>query len=692
MPAKASKGVIPQADPDVADDQVEAKAVPAIVPQPPPKPLPPRAMPEPQVQLPDLPCVYLHERAMWQEFKKNLHECGLIWGLPHWMTTIMYHGTEWQQISSVEDDGVNLDDYFPIVQKTAAGDGNSSNTSALGLKLVGLLGRPKSLTVSNTSVQFCCLTTVEYESDRKLPSRQKFWTWMVKSLRENNSKTPGPFHYLVDEVQMYDCSYLFKRLIDVLEQITICSLDDELENVIKMDYKPHSQNIFSYLGDLRKAIQRLHDINERLPEEGRIILPDSYVRSRLVRAARQVPIYKPVLDCLLTATVEEWSSITSEELYHQLEAVCANDQSVSAPKNAQATNFDSLSANTLQFKERSKEKEKKSQPPLCFQFSKGLGCSQNPYLKTKISKCKTKTNLDHVLNLVSTLVLNPLPTTIYIEYQSVLSVVVDTKKITAEEKKKLTLTWLASNWMATTFGQTCCVWKRRQQKKPSVSAPIFVPANAIATQNVFEKRKYFDGQDCSTSNVSFPPIEPAIVNTVSISSPPDGMVRETFLADTGASRSLHPNGRSAISFSRVSLEISTACVGQSMHSEGVGKMQLYTPSGKSVPGFDNVVFASKSARKLASVGELCDAGLVCVFDKDGLTTYEQKDVQVRGTCFTKDERDRKSRLYPLSLLRKKNERSSEILFTSSSPFLPERKTQPEAEKLLAYLLLWMASN
>ena len=143
-------------------------------------------------------------------------------------------------------------------------------------------------------------------------------------------------------------------------------------------YKPHSQNIFSYLGDLRKAIQRLHDINERLPEEGRIILPDSYVRSRLVRAARQVPIYKPVLDRLLIATVEEWSSITSEELYHQLEAVCANDQSVSAPKNAQATNFDSLSANTLQFKERSKEKEKKSQPAPCFYFSKGLGCSQNP--------------------------------------------------------------------------------------------------------------------------------------------------------------------------------------------------------------------------------------------------------------------------------------------------------------------------
>ena len=77
------------------------------------------------------------------------------------------------------------------------------------------------------------------------------------------------------------------RLIDVLEQVTICSLDDELELIIKMDFKPTSQNIFSYLGELKKSIKRLNDINERLPVEGRIVLPDSYVRSRLIRAARQ---------------------------------------------------------------------------------------------------------------------------------------------------------------------------------------------------------------------------------------------------------------------------------------------------------------------------------------------------------------------------------------------------------------------
>ena len=56
-------------------------------------------------------------------------------------------------------------------------------------------------------------------------------------------------------------------------------------------------------------------------------------------------------------------------------------------------------------------------------------------------------------------------------------------------------------------------------------------------------------------------------------------VRETFLADTGANQHLHPNGRSAISFSRVSLDISTAAAGNSMRSEGVGAMKLYTPTG-----------------------------------------------------------------------------------------------------------------
>ena len=63
---------------------------------------------------------------------------------------------------------------------------------------------------------------------------------------------------------------------------------------------------------ISRAIKKVNDINERLPEAGRIVLPDSYVRSRLVRAARQVPVYKPVLDRLLITPMNEWTVITSD--------------------------------------------------------------------------------------------------------------------------------------------------------------------------------------------------------------------------------------------------------------------------------------------------------------------------------------------------------------------------------------------
>ena len=65
------------------------------------------------------------------------------------------------------------------------------------------------------------------------------------------------YYYLVDEVKPYDISYLFKRLCQVLEQVTICSLDDELEAVIRVEFNPQTQNIFSFVTDLRKAMKRL---------------------------------------------------------------------------------------------------------------------------------------------------------------------------------------------------------------------------------------------------------------------------------------------------------------------------------------------------------------------------------------------------------------------------------------------------
>ena len=65
-----------------------------------------------------------------------------------------------------------------------------------------------------------------------------------------------------------------------------------------------------------------------------------------------------------------------------------------------------------------------------------------------------------------------------------------------------------------------------------------------------------------------------------------------------------------------------------------------------------MVFAKQSAEKLASVGDLCDAGMVCIFDSDGLKTYKKGECVITGSVFTKDKRDAKTSLYSLTLYRK----------------------------------------
>ena len=119
-------------------------------------------------------------------------------------------------------------------------------------------------------------------------------------------------------------------------------------------------------------------------------------------------------------------------------------------------------------------------------------------------------------------------------------------------------------------------------------------------------------------------------------------------------------------------------------------MLLYAPNGIQFPGFDQVVFAKNTTAKLAAVGELCDAGMVCVFDKDGLRTYAASDCKVEGKIFTHDDRDKKTKLYPLTLFRKKKETNDvEIkaaLATCDKGLPLERKffaPEPITEKLPA---------
>jgi hypothetical protein len=147
----------------LAQAQAEIAAGKAALAPPLPSPPKPRQESVPSSILIDIPCCFLYDRSGWPEFKRSLNECGLSWNLPDWMTTIVHHGTEWKSIVS---QGTDLNSFFPVLEKKNAGDGASSKASPLGAKLTELLGLPKNMgDAIRPAVQFCCLSTVEFEAN-----------------------------------------------------------------------------------------------------------------------------------------------------------------------------------------------------------------------------------------------------------------------------------------------------------------------------------------------------------------------------------------------------------------------------------------------------------------------------------------------------------------------------------------------
>ena len=66
---------------------------------------------------------------------------------------------------------------------------------------------------------------------------------------------------------------------------------------------------------------------------------------------------------------------------------------------------------------------------------------------------------------------------------------------------------------------------------------------------------------------------------------------------------------------------------------------------------------------------------MCLFDSKGLTTYKKEEVQIEGKIFTRDERDKKNRFYPLSLYRNVGEKippSRTIAALANIPAIPAR--------------------
>ena len=140
--------------------------------------------------LEDIPYHYFNKRSQWSDFRRPLNNCGLVWGLPDWSATILYGGSDWEELNKKHK---RLKDIFapPDLRIRA----EKVDVSLLSLELLTTLGLAKPIEGDiQTPKKYCNLSTCKYEDDKKLPARQKMWSWFVISL-QGSGTTTGPFYY-----------------------------------------------------------------------------------------------------------------------------------------------------------------------------------------------------------------------------------------------------------------------------------------------------------------------------------------------------------------------------------------------------------------------------------------------------------------------------------------------------------------
>ena len=477
---------------------------------------------------------------------------------------------------------------------------------------------------------------MKLEDDKKLPARQKFWCWLISSLHGPSSQA-GQYHYVTKQVPIYDIAGVFRLLSAIMDKITIATLDEEITAVTHLEFDPSRQELMEYVEDLRRAMFRLDDTNKRLTPKNRVSFPDMYVRTRIVRAARKIPVYKTLIDTILASKLEEWTALTSEQLLIRLESVRVNENVLTSQRRLPVTTeVDVVAANMAQ-----KPKEKRT----CNEYAKSGQCSkpgcqflhmprqqqqqqkqqqQHQQQQQQQQKPKQKASQQQVQQSSS-------------------------QAQQAQEKKTKCTRCGGDHHQSTCTYSGQCGWCGKQNHKEDVcisKAKGFAKAMSV---------KAPDGVSLSANVVMlYEPQDTEYVEPVCMSTKIGETVKERFYADTGANCPIHTNMRSAASFYRTTMDINTASGRKSMTSDGVGKMLLYTPDGVPMPGFNKVVFVGKATEKLASVGDICDNGLVCVFKKDRLIICE--DVDVKGKVLIEEPRCSRTRLYPLTLHRKVGER------------------------------------
>ena len=172
----------------------------------------------------------------------------------------------------------------------------------------------------------------------------------MKALK-GGTAVAGPFHYLTESVSAYDVAGLFSELV-VIDSPTILSQAVALGDVFALQCKP-PQDIFGFLTELRRNVQKVHNMNNVLPENCRITIPDSFLRARILQVLTTMPIYRTFMDSLMIKKPDEWGNITVEDLYKHLEVIAANTRDMTKSK---APTNNSVQAHTIRVQEKQRKK------------------------------------------------------------------------------------------------------------------------------------------------------------------------------------------------------------------------------------------------------------------------------------------------------------------------------------------------
>lgn len=127
----------------------------------------------------------------------------MAWGFRQWFNTTVYNGPKWLELVALGIKMKQEDDDEPLPDADDEGEAKAAQP-AMPAEVMKIMGySPSEVEFFQASTRFVNVLTGVLETTKQSMARQKLWNWMVKSLFGPRS-TPGPYHYLVEEVSHSD--------------------------------------------------------------------------------------------------------------------------------------------------------------------------------------------------------------------------------------------------------------------------------------------------------------------------------------------------------------------------------------------------------------------------------------------------------------------------------------------------------